>query len=108
MMQPYQRATEEIRSQGEKPVTAVQNAASLAASTGIGARILPFLSKYVPDDIAVKGLSKIDPRLGGFINKAMEAGQSVSAIKDVIKGKAEEFEQSQAKPQEPEEEDDED
>jgi hypothetical protein len=53
-------------------------------------RVLPFLSKYIPQDLAIKGLSKLDPRYGKFINTALSAGQSFDEIKDFIGNKIEE------------------
>jgi hypothetical protein len=103
-MEPYQRATEEIRRQGELPLDLAKKAVSVgsAAATGLAGgaaigRVLPFLNKYVPQDLAIKGLSKLDPRFGKFINKALSAGQSFDEIKDYIGGKAEEEEQKVAK-----------
>lgn len=102
-MQPYQEASEEIRRQGNRPLELAKNAATLAGAAGTAyfagsnlGRVLPFLSKYVPEDLAIKGLNKIDPRFGDFINKAQSAGQSFGEIKDFISGKAEEGMQAQS------------
>lgn len=90
-MQPYQEATEEIRRQGELPLKTAKTLGSVGASAataylGGGAinRILPFLSKYIPEDLVKKGLSKIDPRYGKFIDKALSHGKSIEEIKDFI------------------------
>jgi hypothetical protein len=91
-MQPYQEATQEIRRQGEAPLKIAKNAAavgSAALAAGSVGRILPFLSKYVPEDLAIKGLNKIDPRFGSFIQKAMDAGESFSQVKEQIESKME-------------------
>ncbi len=66
-MEPYQRAAEEGRRQGEFPITAIKKAGSLALSAGgayLGGKaagvalekVAPFLSKYVPEGLAIKGL----------------------------------------------------
>ena len=100
-MQPYQEATEEIVRQGKLPLKIASNAASAASalSTAGGAaylaggsinRVLPFLSKYVPENLAIKGLSKVDPRYGSFIKKAMGAGKSFEEVKEFIGSKIEE------------------
>lgn len=101
-MQPYQEATEEISRQGELPLKIGKNLASAAATAGGAAylsggainRVLPFLSKYVPENLAIKGLSKVDPRYGSFIQKAMAAGKSFDEVKDFIGSKLEEAGQS--------------
>lgn len=103
-MQPYQEASEEIRRQGEMPLQIVKNAGAIAGSAYLGGgainKVLPFLSKYIPQDLAIKGLSKIDPRYGKFINKALQAGQSFDEVKEFIGSKIEEGSESK-KPNDP-------
>lgn len=101
-MQPYQKAGKEIQRQGEFPKEILKTVGSLAATAGTTAlgglaasRVLPFLSQYIPQDLAIKGLSKIDPRFGKFINKALSKGTDFEEIKNFIKGKAEEGEEKQ-------------
>jgi hypothetical protein len=90
-MQPYHEATKEIRRQGELPLKAAKtigNVGATAATAYLGGgvinRVLPFLSQYIPQDLVKKGLSKIDPRYGKFIDKALAGGQSIDEIKDFI------------------------
>lgn len=90
-MQPYQEASQELQRQGEFPKRALQTGLSVAGSAAGGLalkNVLPFLSQYIPQDLAIKGLSKIDPRFGKFINKSMSEGKSFDEIKDFIKDKA--------------------
>src|SRR5271155_1568324 len=85
--QPYQRATEEIRRQGEAPRQFLRSAVT-AGSAGLGAniasRVVPFLSKFIPDNLFSKGLSKVDRRLGKFVDNAEEAGYSKDEIREFI------------------------
>jgi len=104
-MQPYQEASQEIRRQGELPIKALKTAASIAATAGgakIGGlalnKVMPFLSKYIPEDLAIKGLSKVDPRFGKFINKALGEGFDFNEVKDFIGGKAEEGQENKKEP----------
>lgn len=90
-MQPYQSAAQEISRQGELPIEIAKKGASIgsAAATaylGGGAinRVLPFLSKYIPENLVKKGLSKIDPRYGKFIDKALSNGQTIEDVKNFI------------------------
>lgn len=55
-------------------------------------KVLPFLSKYIPEDIFVKGLSKVNPKFGTFIQKALSNGKSTDEIKEFIDGKINAFE----------------
>jgi len=102
-MQPYQEASEEIRRQGETPLRIAKGIASTAGSiaggtvlAGVGGKVLPLLSKYIPTEMAIKGLSKIDPRLGKFIGKAMEEGYDFDEIRNFIGEKFEESKPSKS------------
>ena len=95
-MQPYQEATEAIRSQGEAPIRALKTAGYLigtgtAASLGGASakRALALVSNFLSDDVSKKGLEKIDSRYGKFIKKALSAGKSYEEIKEFIREKAE-------------------
>jgi len=100
-MQPYQEASEEIQRQKRAPGELLQNVGETALSyTGgglVARRVLPFLSRFVPGDLAMKGLSKISPSMGKFIGAALGAGQSPDEVKEFIAGKVkdEEKEKSQ-------------
>lgn len=103
-MQPYQEASQAIRKQGELPLDLAKRGAGIASSAGAayltgGAinRVLPFLSKYIPEDLAIKGLNKVDPRYGSFIQKALGAGQTFEEIKDFIGSKIEDEEKKSPK-----------
>jgi hypothetical protein len=96
-MQPYQRATEEIIRQGEAPLSLAKTAGQIGSAvltgytgSSIAGRVLPMLSKYIPQELAIKGLNKIDPRFGKFVNKAMSGGQTFDSIRDFLEEKAQE------------------
>ncbi len=52
-------------------------------------RILPLLSKYVPEDIAAKGLSKIDPKMKKFFSNSVKSGLGVSGAMSFLREKFE-------------------
>jgi hypothetical protein len=87
-IQPYQAATEEMKRQSQFPVKLLKKAAGITGlalgGAPILARIAPLLSKFIPEDIAIKGLTKLDPRMGKFINSAMKLGHSFDEVKDFI------------------------
>ncbi len=104
-MQPYQEASQEIRRQGETPLKALKTlgsvagtAATFGAGAAIAKRVLPFLSPYISEDLAIKGLSKIDPRFGNFINTAKTHGTPFEEIKEFIKQKATGGEEQEEEP----------
>lgn len=111
-MQPYQEAAQEMERQGSQPMRALVGLGSTAL-TGLGAgtglasgsaifkKVAPFFNKYIDQGLAIKGLSKLDPRWGTFINKALSEGLSFDSIKDFVTEKAEEDQQKAAKPNSP-------
>lgn len=92
MRQPYQEATEAIKKQGEAPAQFLKGAAQTALGVAGGGavlnRVLPFLSKFVPQDLAIKGISKINPTLGKFVQGSLNQGKSMDEVTDFIKEKA--------------------
>jgi len=48
-----------------------------AAGLGIGAKILPLINQYVPTDLAIKGISKLSPEIGKFLQKGMSQGLDI-------------------------------
>lgn len=93
-MQPYQEASEQILRQSDEPGKFLKETAKagakIAGIAGGGAilnRVAPFLNKLIPNDLAAKGLSKIDPRFGKFINGAVKEGQSLDDVMDFIRQK---------------------
>jgi flagellar biosynthesis GTPase FlhF len=49
------------------------------------ASLLPLLSTHIPVDLAVKGLSKLSPRLGGFFTGIFGAGYSANEGLDYLR-----------------------
>jgi len=97
-MQPYQLASEKEKERGELPIRALKSAATIGlGSAGVGAGITAgkkvleragaFLNQYIPEEYAMKGLSKIDPRFGNFINKALNSGKTFDDVKEFINEK---------------------
>lgn len=90
-LQPYQAASLQVQDQAEQPERLLRGAAGTTASlAGLGAvatRVLPFLNKYIPASIAMKGISKISPTLGKFIQGSVDQGHDQSDVLDFIKNK---------------------
>jgi hypothetical protein len=78
----------------------VKSAAGLAtAATGIGisSKILPFLSEFIPADLALKGISKVSPKIGDFLNKGLKAGLDLKSGLDFLKEKIQPEEEKEDK-----------
>ncbi len=99
----------DIRKAGERTnnlKSAVGTVGKIAAgAAGLGAasmgakgisKILPFLSEYIPEDLAYKGINKVMPGVGTFLKDGMKQGLSLKSGLDFIK---EQVSQSQQKEQ---------
>lgn len=97
-LRPDERANEALieRSQAKNKAgkTVLKTAVGLGASAltagfgaGIAGRILPFLSEHIPTDLAIKGISKVSPKLGGMLQKGMQSGLDLKEGLDYLKEK---------------------
>lgn len=93
-MIPYQEAAEQIKKQRSTPIKMGMKAGSLAIGAGgsvVGSkligRVLPFLSSFIPEKEAIKGLGKIDPRIKSFINTALENGKPFEEVRSFLTDK---------------------
>ena len=92
-MQPYQEATREIQRQGETPLRIGKAAAGIASAYYGGnliSKVAPWLSKYIPEDLMKKGLSKINPGFVKFIDNSLKSGKSIDEIRRYIGEKMQE------------------
>lgn len=90
-MQPYQEATEETLRQSSEPGNILKSGAKIGATlfgaSTVGAlskKILPFLNKLVPANLAVKGLKNVDPRFGKFVDYMVADGYTIDEARDFI------------------------
>ena len=86
-MNPYEKTSLEMKRQSEGPKRFAKTAAGLGAASfaPVLARAAPFLSDYITPEMAVKGLSKINPKLGKFVNDAFNGGYEFDEVKDFLK-----------------------
>jgi hypothetical protein len=96
-MQPYQKASKAMQTQGISPIKAAGSAIGAATTLGGGGvaakllqKAIPLLSSFIPVEQAMSGLSKLDPRLGSFINTAMENGKPFEEVRDFLSDKIDE------------------
>ena len=47
--------------------------------------MIPLLSRFVPSDLAAKGLGKIDPKMKDFLNKAIGYGYSAETALNFLR-----------------------
>ena len=91
-MNPYEKTANEMKRQSEeRPKQLAKNALAIGSTLAtagsfapILARAAPFLSEYIPEVLAIKGLSKINPKMGNFVKKAMDDGFDFNEVKNFI------------------------
>lgn len=64
---------------------AAASALTGAGAIGLSSKIAPFLSQYISPEIAVKGISKVSPKIGEFLQKGMAMGLPVQEGLDFVK-----------------------
>lgn len=57
----------------------------LATSLSLGSKVLPFLNEYIPADLAMKGISKVAPKVGEFLKKGTASGLNLKDGLDYLK-----------------------
>jgi hypothetical protein len=89
-MNPYEKTSEEMKRQSEGPKSFAKAALGSLGAIGaasfspILARAAPFLSEYIPENLAIKGLSKVNQKLGSFVQQAMDKGYDFKEVKDFL------------------------
>jgi hypothetical protein len=103
---PYEEAQERIRQRTVEPVKALKKGAALAGTFAGGSsilnRLLPLLNQHIPEEISKKGISKISPHLGQFVESATNFGYDFYGVRDFLRAKAaEEKDRESEKKQKP-------
>lgn len=99
-MQPYQEASDEFTKQSYRPFEAAGAVGGAGIKTAISGKIMSMLNKYIPANLAIKGLNKIDPRLGKFLSLGQEMGYSEDELKGFIENKVTENPSENKQPKE--------
>lgn len=96
-MIPYQQASEALSKRGENLGSTAKNLATMAFSAGgLGAgsklltKMIPYVTGALASPDAIKGLSKLDPRIASFIKQAMSKGKNEDEILGFIGDKVDE------------------
>ena len=70
-----------------KATTAAASLGTAAVAGPLVAKVIPFLNQYIPTELAMKGINKVSPRLGEFLQKGREMGLDVEEGLNFIKEK---------------------
>ncbi len=69
----------------KKGVKTALSAIPIAGTAAISSKIAPFLSQYINPETALKGISKISPKMGEFLQKGISMGLPLEEGLDYIK-----------------------
>ena len=76
---------EQKRSNIRRGITSAVSIGTGLGAAGAAEKILPFLSKYIPVDLAMKGINKVSPKIGEFLQRGQKAGLDVKEGLDFVK-----------------------
>jgi len=79
----YENRRENIKS----GIKGVIGAGLSATSIGLSSKILPFLSEYIPMDLAIKGINKVAPQIGSFLMRGKKSGLDLKEGLEFLKDK---------------------
>ena len=77
MLRPDELANQSEIKRAESFKNLITSGAKTALGVSASSKIMPFLSEYVPSDIAVKGISKLFPKIGEFLKNGQKMGLDV-------------------------------
>lgn len=91
-LRPDEMANQSEIRKAQGRTNAVRSGLETAASLGTygvaskaAMKILPFLSEYIPEDLAFKGINKVMPGLGNFLKNGMKQGLTLKSGLDYLK-----------------------
>lgn len=94
-MQPYQLSGEVMKRKSEQPIRLLKKVASIGtgvaggvAGKSIMKKIFPILAGGFTTANTIKALKGVHPKIGEFIENAMNSGRSFEEIKDFLSEKA--------------------
>jgi len=92
-----QAEIERHQQRGQSIKSGIKTAVGIGTSVvgaGVAGRLMPLLNSLIPTDIAVKGISKISPKLGEMLNEGMSSGldikEGLQFLKDKLSGEKQE------------------
>jgi hypothetical protein len=88
-LRPDERAAQAEIERAQKGKNLLTSAAGATAGAAGASQILPFLNKHVPMDLAIKGISKVAPKIGALLKQGQSLGLSAQSGLDYLKGEAE-------------------
>lgn len=89
ILRPDERAAQASIGRAEKSKNVLTGAATAIGGAALSAKILPFLNEYIPVDLALKGISKVAPKIGQFLSQGQSMGLTPESGLEYLKGEVE-------------------
>jgi hypothetical protein len=70
-----------------KAVTTAGSLGAAGIAGGLASKVMPFLNEYIPAGLAMKGINKVSPKLGAFLQKGQDMGLDVQEGLNFLKDK---------------------
>lgn len=99
---PYREHEKFLEEKDQAPVRLAKQGLAIAGGFAGGSsllnRILPLLSQHIPEETAKKAITKINPKLGNFVESATNLGHDFYDVRDFLRAKAAEAQEEESKP----------
>lgn len=82
----YVERSDRAESKVKQGISTAAAIGTTALGAGLTARLLPMLSEFIPAQTALKGISKISPKIGDFLQNGLNAGLNLKDGLDFIRG----------------------
>ena len=79
------RRAQEREGNIKKGIKTAIGVGTTALGAGISAKILPLLSQYIPPELAMKGINKVAPKIGNFLESGLKNGLDLQGGLDYLK-----------------------
>lgn len=86
-IQPYQEESNRLKKAEALPGNIIKGAIGLSGSGALANKILPLINQFIPENIMQKGLAKINPKIGSFVDQALNMGFGADEVREFLKEK---------------------
>jgi len=93
-LRPDEQAAQANVSRAERNRDFIKSGFNAASGAAIASKVVPWLSQYISPDLAMKGISKVAPKLGEFLENGRKMGLDVGQGLDFIRERVPQEEQS--------------
>jgi hypothetical protein len=97
-LRPDERAAQAQIRRAQNVKNTVTGGITAVGGAALAGKVIPFLSEYIPANLAIKGISKVAPKIGEFLSKGQSYGLTAESGLDYLRGEVGKLEQSAQEP----------